>query len=70
MVAWSGGSTSGAYGHHVGAAVALGYVNDPAGVDAAYVASGRFEIEVAGERFSARASLSPVYDPKSLRVRM
>jgi 4-methylaminobutanoate oxidase (formaldehyde-forming) len=65
-----GRTTSGAYGHHVGAAVALGYVNDPAGVDAAYVASGRFEIEVAGERFSARASLSPVYDPKSLRVRM
>ena len=60
--------TSGAYGHHLGAAMALGYVQHPDGVDAAYAAGG-FEIEVAGLRFAADASLSPFYDPKSLRVK-
>jgi len=60
-----GRTTSGAYGHHLGRAVALGYVHDEAGVDA----SGRWEIEVAGVRYSAKASLEPLYDPKSLRIR-
>ena len=64
-----GRTTSGAYGHHVGGALALGYVQAAGGVDAAYVASGRFEIEVAGERVLATASLAPFYDPKSLRVK-
>lgn len=64
-----GRTTSGAYGHHVGGALALGYVQAETGVDAAYVAAGRFEIEVAGERVLATASLAPFYDPKSLRVK-
>jgi 4-methylaminobutanoate oxidase (formaldehyde-forming) len=60
--------TSAAYGHHLGAAMALGYVQHADGVDATYAAGG-FEIEVAGVRFAADASLSPFYDPKSLRVK-
>ncbi len=65
-----GYTTSGNYGHHLGAAIALGYVNHPDGVDADFVNSGRYEIEVACERFPARASLRPLYDPKAERVRM
>ncbi len=64
-----GRTTSGAYGHHLGRAVALGYVHDEDGIDAAYVASGSFEIEVAGKRFAASASLAPLYDPKGTRIR-
>jgi len=64
-----GRTTSGAYGHHLGRAVALGYVHDEDGIDAAYVESGSFEIEVAGRRFAARASLTPMYDPKGTRIR-
>ncbi|MEQ1612428.1 MAG: glycine cleavage T C-terminal barrel domain-containing protein, partial [Hyphomicrobiaceae bacterium] len=64
-----GRTTSGAFGHHVGAAIALGYVQKAAGIDEAYVANSKFEIEVAGTRFAASANLMPVYDPKSLRVR-
>ena len=64
-----GRTTSGAYGHHLGRAVALGYVHDEAGIDAAYVKRGSFEIEVAGRRFAARASLAPMYDPKGARIR-
>jgi 4-methylaminobutanoate oxidase (formaldehyde-forming) len=64
-----GYTTSGNYGHHLGAAIGLGYVRHPDGVDADFVTSGRYEIEVACERFPARASLRPLYDPKSERVK-
>ncbi len=61
--------TSGNYGHHLGRAVGLGYVGHPDGVDAGFVNSGSYEIEVAGECFAARASLRPLYDPKAERVK-
>ncbi|MEE8187663.1 MAG: FAD-dependent oxidoreductase [Kiloniellales bacterium] len=60
---------SGNYGHHLGRAIGLGYVVNEAGVDADYVNSGRYEIEVAGERFAAAASLRPLYDPKAERIK-
>jgi 4-methylaminobutanoate oxidase (formaldehyde-forming) len=61
--------TSGAYGHTLGRAVGLGYVAHPDGVTDAFVASGRWQLEIAGERVPARAQLTPPYDPQSLRVR-
>ena len=60
---------SGAYGHTLGRAVGLGWVAHADGVTDAFVASGRWEIEIAGDRVAARAQLAPPYDPKSLRVR-
>ncbi len=39
------------------------------GVTDAFLASGRWQLEVAGERCQARALLTPPYDPQSLRVR-
>jgi len=62
--------TSGNYGHHLGRAVGLGYVNNPDGVTADWVKDGTYEIEVACERFPARASLRPMYDPKAERVKV
>ncbi len=62
--------TSGNYGHHLGAAIGLGYVGHPDGVDADFVKSGSYEIEVACERVPAEASLRPLYDPKSERIRV
>jgi 4-methylaminobutanoate oxidase (formaldehyde-forming) len=61
---------SGAYGHTLGAAMGMGYVEHTDGVTADLVNSGEFEIQVAGERYPARTSLRPMYDPKGLRVRM
>ncbi|MEE8506504.1 MAG: FAD-dependent oxidoreductase, partial [Kiloniellales bacterium] len=61
--------SSGNYGHHLGRAIGLGYVNHAAGVDADFVKSGKYEVEVAGERFPAAASLRPMYDPKAERVK-
>jgi 4-methylaminobutanoate oxidase (formaldehyde-forming) len=64
-----GRTTSGAYGHTIGAAIGLGYVARPEGVTLQFVADGAFEIEVAGRRFAARASLTPMYDPNGERIR-
>jgi 4-methylaminobutanoate oxidase (formaldehyde-forming) len=61
--------TSGMYGHTLGAAVAMGYVGHPDGVSTGFVTSGRYEVQLAERRVRARASLAPLYDPKSLRVR-
>ena len=61
---------SGNYGHHLGRAIGLGYVSHPDGVDAEFVNSGAYEIEVAGTRHAARASLRPLYDPKSERIKV
>ena len=50
--------------------MALGYVNHPDGVDADFVNSGSYEIEIACERFPAQASLRPLYDPKAERAKV
>ena len=61
--------TSGNYGHTLGGAVGMGYVPCPGEKPAELLASS-FEIEVAGVRVPAEASLKPLYDPKSERVKV
>ena len=61
---------SGAYAHTLGGPMGLGYVDHEDGVTVDFIKSGKFEIQVAGERLPARASLGSMYDPKNLRVRM
>ena len=61
--------TSGAYGHTLGGCVGLGYVHLRDGEEAAEVTNGSYEIEVAGNRVPAGASLSPMYDPGNERIR-
>jgi heterotetrameric sarcosine oxidase gamma subunit len=63
-----GYTTSGSYGHTLGAAVGLGYVKHSSGVDAAWVRSGRFEVVVNGERVPAKASLRAPFDPERKRI--
>ena len=60
--------SSGAYGHHLGGAIGLGYVPCK-GQTAADVLGSAYEIDVAGTRVRAEVSLKPMYDPKSERVK-
>ncbi|RUT88627.1 MULTISPECIES: FAD-dependent oxidoreductase [unclassified Mesorhizobium] len=60
---------SAAYGHTLGRSVALGLIENEAGVDAAFLTGGRFEIDLAGVRHAATAHLRSPYDPKSERVK-
>jgi len=54
--------TSGMFGHTIGKPIGLGYVEDKS-------IEGRYEIEIAGERIAARATVGALYDPTSARVR-
>jgi 4-methylaminobutanoate oxidase (formaldehyde-forming) len=65
----AGWLASGGFGHTLGRSIGYGYVRDPGGVDADYVRSGSYELEVAGERVPATAFLAPPYDPKMERVK-
>jgi glycine cleavage system T protein len=61
--------TSAMFGYTLGCPVALGYVDAGELVDGSWFEAEPYEIEVACERFVARGSLSPLYDPRSERVR-
>lgn len=54
--------SSGAYGHHVGAAVGMGYIGCE-GESASDILASSYSIDVAGTRVAADASLKPFYDP-------
>ncbi|MBL8564074.1 MAG: GcvT family protein [Gemmobacter sp.] len=61
--------TSGNYGHHLGAAIGMGWVPCKEETEAEILGSV-YEIEVAGVRHRAVASLAAMYDPTSARVRL
>ncbi len=62
--------TSAMYGHTLGTAIGLGYVsNEGQVVDVNFIATGAFEIEIAGVRHPAAASLKPLFDPTGERLR-
>jgi 4-methylaminobutanoate oxidase (formaldehyde-forming) len=61
--------TSGMFGHTIGRSIGMGYVNNDNGATPDFVKSGKYEIEIACQRYSARASLQPSYDPKNERIR-
>ena len=60
---------SGSYGWTFGGAVGLAFVTNPDGpATTEWLAAGSWEVDVAGERYAARVSLRPFYDPTSARV--
>ncbi len=60
---------SGGFGHTVQKSIGIGYVRHAAGVDAAFVQDGSYELEVAGERVAAQVHLAPLYDAKMQRIK-
>ena len=65
----AGRLTSGNYGHYLGGAIGLGYVDCAPDETPGDILGSAYRIEVACEPFAAEASLKPMYDPKSERVR-
>ncbi len=59
-----GRTSSGMWSYTLGAALAMGYLNNPAGVTKDWLEEGDFEIEVAGRRLPARAQLGSWYKPQ------
>ena len=60
---------TGAYGFTLGGAMGMGFVENEDGATPEFINSGSYEIDIAGERYPAKASLRPMYDPKNERVR-
>ncbi len=64
-----GSIKSGAFGHRVGRSLGIGYVHFDEGVTADWLASGRWEVEVACERYPAEVQFQAWYDPKNARIK-
>jgi len=65
-----GNIMAGGYGHTLGASVGVGPVKNEEGIASVdYIKSGTYEIDIAGVRYPAKASLRPMYDPQLKRVR-
>jgi 4-methylaminobutanoate oxidase (formaldehyde-forming) len=58
------------YGHTLGGAVGLAMISSDAPIDAKWIEAGRWEVQIANDRFGAIASLKPLYDAENKRVKM
>ena len=57
------------YGFTLGGAVGLAMIDAGEPIDQAYLDAGAWEIDIAGRKFPARASLRPLYDPDMRRIK-
>jgi 4-methylaminobutanoate oxidase (formaldehyde-forming) len=56
------------YGHTLGGAVGLAMIEPKVVVDERYLASGRWEVDIAGTLYPAVVSARPLYDPQMKRI--
>lgn len=68
--AYVGYVRAGAFGHTLGASVGIAVIEHADPITPDFLRAHRFEIETNDRRFTARASLAPLFDPKSERVRV
>jgi glycine cleavage system aminomethyltransferase T/glycine/D-amino acid oxidase-like deaminating enzyme len=62
--------SSAAYGHSLGGAVGMGYLTrEDQAVDESFIASGSYQIDIAGVLAEARVHLRAPFDPRGVRIR-
>jgi heterotetrameric sarcosine oxidase gamma subunit len=59
----------GGYGHTLGGAVGLAVVEREDDVTDDFLATGSWELDIAGTRYAVTLSLEPMYDPKRERIK-
>jgi len=57
------------YGHTLGGAVGLAMISADTAIDAAFLASGSWEVEIADRRVAIVCSLRPMFDPTNTKVK-
>ena len=57
------------YGFSLGGAVGLAMIEPREPVDAAYLANGNWEVEIAGKLYPATLSLRPMFDPENKKIK-
>ena len=63
--------TSGNYGHYLKGAIGLGYIKcNNVGESIKDILSSSYQIDVAGHKIDADVSIKPMYDPKSLKIKI
>jgi glycine cleavage system aminomethyltransferase T len=58
------------YGHTLGGAVGLAFLEPQQAVDEAYLAGGTWQVEIAGTLYPCQVSARPLHDPKGERIRI
>ncbi len=58
------------YGHTLGGAVGLAMVEDDEPITTDWITNGSWQVDIAGRRHEAVASLAPLYDPGSERIHL
>ncbi len=61
--------TSGGYGYTLGQSIGYGYVRAEEAIDASFVLTGEYELEVASKRVPCQPHLAPLYDAQMLRIK-
>lgn len=61
--------SSGGYGHTIAKSIGYGYVRNIAGVDAEYVLTGDYELDVALSRVPCKVHLKPLVDPMMKKIK-
>jgi 4-methylaminobutanoate oxidase (formaldehyde-forming) len=62
-------NTHGSYGHLIGGATGMGYLENPDGITDEWITNAEYTINVEGKMVPAQVHLKPMYDPKSEKVR-
>ena len=57
------------YGHTLGGAVGLAMIEAGEPINMTYLNEGTWEVDIAGKRYPAEASIRPMYDPKMERIK-
>jgi 4-methylaminobutanoate oxidase (formaldehyde-forming) len=60
---------SGSYCYTLGGAVGLFMIESDEVVDSAFIAEGKWEINIAGKIYPAQVSLTPLYDPENKKIK-
>lgn len=60
---------AGSYGHTLGGAVGLVMIEAGQPINGDYLASGNWEIEIAGKTYPVVVSLKPMYDPENKKIK-
>ncbi len=58
------------YGHTLGGAVGLAMIAAGEAIDPKWIEAGTWELEIAGRRHPAKASLKPLYDPENKKIKV
>ena len=57
------------YGHTLGGAVGLAFVQAQQPITKDFLSSGSWEVDIAGTKYPAMVSFRPMYDPKMERIK-